>query len=159
MPWMINDLKDMIKRLIYTVLGMVVIFSSVAHAQDAKVGSQSVPMEVKLPHSLEKTVRKIQYDLLGSEKGASRIKVVDENCLHLQFNFSPSQTVRQDDWQVVVAPGFTPSFHWAPHLTPTDSHIIDQHVFRSPALIVADDRQVITLIPDLDMMKKRTPVR
>lgn len=148
----------MIKRLIYTVLGMVMIFSSVVHAQDARVGSQSLPMELKLPRSLEKAVRKIQYDLLGNEKGTSRIEVVDENCLHIQFNFSPGQTVRQDDWQVVVIPGFTPSFHWTPHLTPTGSHIIDQHVFRSPALIVADDRQVITLIPDLDIMKKGTPV-
>ena len=36
---------------------------------------------------------------------------------------------------------------------------IDQHVFRSPALIVADDHQTLILIPDLDIMQKGTPVR
>ena len=55
--------------------------------------------------------------------------------------------------------GFLPSFHWAPHLTPTDRNVIDQHVFRSPALIVADDHQTLILIPDLDIMQKGTPVR
>jgi hypothetical protein len=44
-------------------------------------------------------------------------------------------------------------------LTPTDNHVIDQHVFRSPALIVTDKEQTLVLIPDLEIMKKGTPVR
>lgn len=137
----------------------MMIFPCMVHAQEMRIANQSSPVELKLPRSLKKAVQKIQYDLLGDEKGTVRIEMVDENCLYIQFNFSPGQTIRQDDWQVVVTPGFIPSFHWAPHLTPTARHIIDQHVFRSPALIAADDRQVVTLIPDLDMMKKETPVR
>jgi hypothetical protein len=60
---------------------------------------------------------------------------------------------------MTLTPGFTPSFHWSPHLTPTPHHIIDQHVFRSPALIVSDEQQVLALIPDLNMMREGTPVR
>lgn len=149
----------MMKRLIYSVLTTVLVFSSLLQAQNAEMQNLPLPMEVKLPGMWQKTISKIQYDLLGNEKGISQIEAVNENCLHIQFCFSLNQTVRQDDWQVVVTPDFSPSFHWAPHLTPTPRHIIDQHVFRSPALIAADDRQVITLIPDLDIMKKGTPVR
>jgi len=149
----------MMKRLIYSVLTTVLVFSSLLQAQNAEMQNLPLPMEVKLPGMWQKTISKVQYDLLGNEKGISQIEVVNENCLHIQFCFSLNQTVRQDDWQVVVTPDFSPSFHWSPHLTPTPRHIIDQHVFRSPALIAADDRQVITLIPDLDIMKKGTPVR
>ena len=149
----------MMKRLIYSVLTTVLVFSSLLQAQNAEMQNLPLPMEVKLPGMWQKTISKVQYDLLGNEKGISQIEVVDENCLHIQFCFFLNQTIRQDDWQVVVTPDFSPSFHWAPHLTPTPRHIIDQHVFRSPALIAADDRQVITLIPDLDIMKKGTPVR
>ncbi len=149
----------MMKRLIYSVLTTVLVFSSLLQAQNAETQNLPLPMEVKLPGMWQKTISKVQYDLLGNEKGISQIEVVNENCLHIQFCFSLNQTVRQDDWQVVVTPDFSPLFHWAPHLTPTPRHIIDQHVFRSPALIAADDRQVITLIPDLDIMKKGTPVR
>lgn len=101
----------------------------------------------------------IECDALGGQKGKSRVKVLNKNCVHVKITFSTDGTVRQDDWQVAVTPGFSPLFHWAPHLTPTGKHIIEQHVFRSPALIVSDDKQVITLIPDLDIMKKGTPVR
>ncbi|WP_298649417.1 hypothetical protein [uncultured Proteiniphilum sp.] len=149
----------MIKELIFSILTVVMTFSSMLQAQEEERLDQFPAVEVKLPRSLENAVGKIQYDLLGNEKGTSRIEVVDENCLHVQFSFSPAQTVRQDDWQVAVTPAFSPSFHWAPHLTPTGRHIIDQHVFRSPALIVSGDRQVITLIPDLDILRKGTPVR
>lgn len=149
----------MMKRLIYALLVMMVVLPSVLRAQDVRITNQSPAVELELPPSLENAVRKIQHDLLGNEKGRSRIKVIDKNCLHIRFSFSPGQTLPQDDWQVVVTPGFTPSFHWAPHLTPTDRHVVEQHVFRSPALIAADGQRVITLIPDLDILLHGTPVR
>lgn len=147
------------KWLIYIVLVLVLASSCVFQPKDEKSADQSTAVALKVPRSFRSTIGKIQYDLLGREKGISRIEVVNEHCLHITIKFSPNQTVQQDDWQVAVTPEFTPSFHWAPHLTPTDGHIIDQHVFRSPALIMANDQQVITLIPDLDIIKKGTPVR
>lgn len=148
----------MIKRVIYIVFGLVMA-SSCVQSKDVKSEDQSHKVVLKVPKPLRNAVEKIEYDLLGGEKGTSTIKVIDDNCFYIQLSFSSDQIVRQDDWQVAITPGFIPSFHWAPHLTPTNRHIIDQHVFRSPALIMADDRQVITLIPDLGIMKKGTPVR
>ena len=93
----------MIKRIIYTVLGIMMIFPCMVHAQEMRIANQSSPVELKLPRSLKKAVQKIQYDLLGNEKGTIRIEMVGKNCLHIQFTFSPDKTVKQDDWQVVIS--------------------------------------------------------
>lgn len=76
--------------------------------------------------------------------------------VHLQWQLNAS--VAQDDWQLIIQPRFKPSFHWAPHLTPTNQHIIAQHVFRSPALIVSAASQQLTIIPDLDLLSKKPDV-
>lgn len=114
---------------------------------------------ISVPHSFGKAVEHMQYDRLGDERGKSWVRMIDRNTLHVKLTFSLDQQLRQDDWQLTLTPAFTPSFHWSPHLTPTDNHVIDQHVFRSPALIVAEKEQVLALIPDLNMMQRGTPVR
>lgn len=118
-----------------------------------------VKQNIELPPTFDKVIKQIQYDKIGGEKGESKVTVIDENTLYLRITFSIPEETLQDDWRVVVTPGFKPDFHWAPHLTPTDNHIIEQHVFRSPALILNDDSRAFILIPDLDIMKKETPVR
>jgi len=65
-----------------------------------------------------------------------------------------ADSARQDDWKVSIRPAFTPNLHWAPHLTPSDSNIIAQHVFRSPALIMSGEKKQIAVVPDLDLIKK-----
>ncbi len=65
------------------------------------------------------------------------------------------EAVAQDDWRIDVEPAFVPDFHWAPHLTPTARNVIDQHSFRSPALIVSGPSCTLTLIPDLDLLLSR----
>lgn len=106
------------------------------------------------PKNFSKAIDAIQYDLLGIERGKSHVKVIDNNTLYINLSFSLKNSVQQGDWRIAVKPDFLPSFHWAPHLTPTDRNVIDQHVFRSPALIVADDHQTLILIPDLDIMQR-----
>lgn len=54
------------------------------------------------------------------------------------------------DWQLRVLPRFTPAFYYTPHLTPTEQHVIDMHVFRSPVVMMGDDRTVVCLLPVLD---------
>jgi hypothetical protein len=77
----------------------------------------------------------------------------------MTLRFTLDQEIQQNDWQLHLHPAFSPSFHWAPHLTPTDEHIIDQHSFRSPALVVHNEKRLLTMIPDLDKMSSGTPVR
>ncbi|MFA7103718.1 MAG: hypothetical protein WC165_01020 [Dysgonamonadaceae bacterium] len=114
---------------------------------------------IKTSFPKDQVTQNIHYDQLGKSKGKTKITVINDNCLHVKISFKLDKSLQQNDWQVVVTPRFKPSFHWSPHLTPTADHIIDQHVFRSPALIVSDNEQMMALIPDLDIMKKGTPVR
>ena len=147
------------KKLIYSVLFLYIAFSSLLQAHEPGRRNQTSSVVVKLPHSFENEIGEIQYDQLGNEKGTCRIEVLSDSCLHVKISFKLDELLRQDDWQITLHPGFTPSFHWSPHLTPTPHHVVDQHVFRSPALIVSDEQQMLALIPDLDIMSLGTPVR
>jgi len=40
------------------------------------------------------------------------------------------------DWQLNVRPCFVPDFFYTPHLTPGEGYAVDQHVFRTPALMM-----------------------
>ena len=63
--------------------------------------------------------------------------------------------VRQDDIAVEIALGLEPDFHWLPHLAPEDGYVAAQHVFRSPAVIVAEGASVLAIVPDLDLVGDR----
>lgn len=112
-----------------------------------------------LPYKISAAVESIQYDRLGNERGKSFIKSVDDNTLYVKLSFILKEEVKQKDWHISVSPNFIPTFQWAPHLTPTDDNVIDQHVFRSPTLIMGDGVNTLILIPDLDIMQEGTPTR
>lgn len=116
----------------------------ILHAQESP---QAAP-------ELMKFIDAIAYDSLENERGDLVVEKIREGLYHVKILFSLSDTVHQDDWQVRIRPSFSPSFNWAPHLTPEPTNIIDQHVFRSPALIVSNKEQVLSLIPDLDIINK-----
>ena len=113
----------------------------------------------KFPANMKKAIESMHYSLLGNQVGKQQIQKIDNNTVHVKISFSLDNTVSKYDWQLNVKPGFVPDFHWAPHLTPSGNNIIDQHVFRSPTLIVSDESQVLMLIPDLNIMQQGTPVR
>ena len=111
------------------------------------------------PNRIQQAVDNITYQLLGNQKAAVVTRLVDKNTIQIKLSFHLTDSVAQDDWQLNLKPGFRPRFNWAPHLTPTDKNIIAQHVFRSPALIAADDKLLLIVVPDLDILNKRPPVR
>lgn len=47
---------------------------------------------------------------------------------------------------------------WLPHLKARRSHLIGQHVFRSPALIIQKGRWAASLIPNLDLLARDMPI-
>lgn len=104
-------------------------------------------------------VADMQFDELGGMKPEVSCERVARDIYKVNLSWNLPQEVKQDDWQARITPAFAPTFNWAPHLTPTDQNIIDQHVFRSPALIVQDGSRTLMLIPDIDIMKAGTPVR
>ncbi len=80
------------------------------------------------------------------------IRKISDNLQHVTFTYQIDEVAKQDDWKVILNPDFIPTFHWAPHLTPTKNHVIDQHVFRSPALIISNPKRVVMVIPDLEII-------
>lgn len=112
----------------------------------------------ELPGEFGSVIESILYDNLANLNGTNEIQQINSNTIHVKLAFDLTAGFSQNNWQMDVTPSFVPSFHWAPHLTPGDNNIIDQHVFRSPALMMSDNKKVLMLIPDLDIMKKGTPV-
>ncbi|MGG4102473.1 hypothetical protein AAXB25_00980 [Paenibacillus lautus] len=99
-------------------------------------------------------VKQWDYDHIGQAAPKVSLHQLDEDTIHCILTFELEQEIQQDDWQMRLEPAFLPHFHWAPHVTPTSRHVMDQHCFRSPALIVHDDTRTLMLIPDLDLITK-----
>lgn len=113
----------------------------------------------ELPEVLMDYLTSVDYGTIGGKPPEVSYQVFTDSLVKISLTWDLQDTVRQDDWQVVVSPAFKPDFHWAPHLTPTNDHIIAQHLFRSPALIVSSAEKQLTIVPDLDLLlKKTTPV-
>lgn len=110
------------------------------------------------PKELEGYVSEFSFDSLGSAEPDIAYEVLSENLVKVTVRWELTDSLQQDDWQMRLSPAFNPDFHWAPHLTPTDEHIIAQHVFRAPALIMATSDKQLSIIPDLDLLKQDQPV-
>jgi len=48
----------------------------------------------------------------------------------------------------------SPDHIWLPHLSPYHDTVIGDHAFRSPAIVLADAKKVLVLIPDVDDVRK-----
>ncbi|MEJ0034061.1 MAG: hypothetical protein WDO15_28685 [Bacteroidota bacterium] len=94
-------------------------------------------------------ISSFEVDSLQNNDHEIRWTDIDSTLSKVEIVWHLKDTVRQADWKVQITPNFKANFHWQPHLTPTDNHIIAQHVFRAPALILADSVKQLTLIPDL----------
>lgn len=113
----------------------------------------------QLPRAYQQSISTIHIDQLAGVEARSEIQIINNNLLKVNLVFDLPEPTVQDDWQIRIKPSFEPTFNWAPHLTPTDSHVIDQHVFRSPSLIVTNKDRGIVIIPDIDILSKGSPVR
>lgn len=114
---------------------------------------------IVLEPRLRRYIAGISCDLIGGTAPAASVREMEPGIWSVALTFRLPDAVSQDDWRLRVVPGFQPDFHWAPHLTPTDEHIIDQHSFRSPAILARGSSRLVVMIPDLDMMSRGTPVR
>ncbi|HVY74870.1 MAG TPA: hypothetical protein VG890_08585 [Puia sp.] len=113
----------------------------------------SQPGEETLPALLKDFVSSIQYGKLGGAAPVVKYEPAGTNGIHVELSWELKDSVHQDDLQIAVQPAFQPTFHWAPHLTPTNDNIIAQHVFRTPALIVQSAGRQLILVPDLDILR------
>lgn len=114
---------------------------------------------ISIPSGLASYVGLIHAGALGGVETRVETTAEPDGTTRIRLAFELPAPVQQDDWRVTIEPAFVPTFHWSPHLTPTDRHVVDQHSFRSPALVVASKRRVLALVPDLDLMLQGSSVR
>jgi hypothetical protein len=97
-------------------------------------------------------VSSIAHDSLQSLQPEISLQDIDTNLYRIEFKYTITDSIHQDDWHITIKPSFDGTFHWQPHLTPTDNHIVAQHVFRAPAVIVGNDQKQLVVIPDLKLI-------
>jgi hypothetical protein len=134
--------------------------------------------DAPLPDKMQAYIRNIHFGKIGDARPVVEYRFVGEetsaaapnvpgggagsgqkgpSVYHVSVSWNLADTVQQDDMQIIIHPFFPAVFHWAPHLTPTDEHIIAQHVFRAPALIAASGKKQVIIVPDLDILKHGSP--
>ncbi|MGJ7032929.1 hypothetical protein [Niabella hirudinis] len=110
------------------------------------------------PGLLKKYIRDIQTDEVEAAQKVVTVKAVSDNIYHVSVVWKFQKPVKRGAVSLRVIPAFVPSFNWAPLLTPDSMHVIAQHVFRAPALIVAGDTKLLAVIPDLDLLQNESAV-
>ncbi|WP_300599299.1 hypothetical protein [Niabella sp.] len=118
----------------------------------------SVGAAEPVPPAFQAYIKEIRPDKIGNTPGRITYQAVASDRLYIRITWNLPASVPQDGLDVSVVPSFIPGFNWAPLLTPENHHVIAQHVFRAPALIVADDAKLLSVIPDLDLLQKGSPV-
>ena len=116
-------------------------------------------LSIDVPPELRSCVASIRADALGGVEPLVEVVREPGDVLRFRLTFDLPQPVAQDDWRIDIEPAFAPDFHWSPHLTPTPRHVVDQHSFRSPALIASAPGCTLALVPDLDLLLEGAPVR
>lgn len=121
----------------------------------------TAPKELQeaLPTKFKNLISSIKIDKLDVNEAQYKIETIDEQTLRVELIFDLPEEVQQDNWNVKINPSFTPTFNWAPHLTPTNNHVIDQHVFRAPTLITSNDNKGLVVIPDINLIEENSPTR
>lgn len=112
-----------------------------------------------IPSTFKDLIAEIKFDSLGNIRPEIDYEVIDSNLLRVSLFFDLKEAIQQDDWKVTITPAFTPDFHWSPHLTPTDYHIVPQHIFRAPALIMtnSNENKRIVMMPDINLIEENGP--
>ncbi|MCD9020714.1 hypothetical protein [Cohnella silvisoli] len=107
---------------------------------------------VALDKDFKPFIGTLTCDWLGNARPDIQVSYPSAGMAKVRIRFTLDEEVQQDDWRVEIRPVILPTFHWSPHLTPTSEHVIDQHSFRSPALIVHDGAKLLSIVPDLDVL-------
>jgi hypothetical protein len=88
---------------------------------------------------------------LGSLLPEVSVTDAGEGWRRVRMRWQLQEPIQQDELAIAFHLGLDPDFWWAPHLAPEENNAIAQHVFRSPALIVARGADTLVLVPDLDI--------
>lgn len=112
----------------------------------------------QIPTALQPFVAAIKADKIGTTQPTVQISSLGGERYYVGVSWLVKTRVHQDDVQVTIRPAFMPSFHYSTHASPGTNHIVAQHVFRSPTMIVSGNDKLLTILPDLDLLQQQTPV-
>lgn len=121
--------------------------------------SENDMLDISIPKPFRDYIARLECRRLGGHIPEVFFSRIEKDLFHIRLSYDLDTEVVQDDWQFLIVPSFDPDFHWAPHLTPREGLVMDQHCFRSPALITKSDNRLAAVVPDLDLMLEGTPVR
>jgi len=107
------------------------------HAPQVRT-SEDGRFQVSLPEGLSPYIQTLRFDPLGENQPVVEIRKIRGGLFHIHVVFELNKDLTRENWRLEITPGFVPDFHWSPHLTPSEGTVVDQHAFRSPALIAAD---------------------
>lgn len=80
---------------------------------------------------------------------------VGDGWRRIRMEWELAEPVAQDTVAAELTLALEPDFWWAPHLAPYEGFCIAQHVFRSPALIAAQGKRTVVVVPDLEICGNR----
>jgi len=130
----------MTKYYLWLLIALTVVACSDKKEQSGKVFKQYV--------------ENIKIEQIGENSPELLVREVSNGLYKVNAKVRLDEEITQKGWTINIYPAFKSTFHWAPHLTPTNDHIISDHVFRAPALICSSPEKLITLIPDLELRNK-----
>lgn len=157
---LIDNVRSITNKIhIPKAAGLVVIVGLLICAVGcARLDEDKAHVRITLPPDLLPFIV-LSCDKLGGRAPEAEVERIGAGLFRIRLTFDLESPEVQDDWQCRLRLSFTPDFHWSPHLTPESQHIVDQHAFRSPALIATSRDRMLALVPDLDIMTAGTPVR
>ncbi len=94
-------------------------------------------------------------DLPGGIAPRVTTEAIDAMWTRVRVQWRLDAPLETDEAAVALHVLLDPDFWWAPHLAPEPGYVIAQHVFRSPALIAAQGRNTLVVVPDLDLCGQR----
>lgn len=115
--------------------------------------TDNISYRQKLPDKLTPYIRNIKIDTINESKFDLSFESIDDKTFKVNAKLFVNKDVQTEGWAINIFMGFKGNFHWTPHLTPSDNHIISDHVFRAPAIISSSEDKILTLIPDLDVRR------
>ncbi|MCL3781851.1 hypothetical protein EMN47_15810 [Prolixibacteraceae bacterium JC049] len=131
-------------RLLVKILAVCMITGTFVSCQKA-----SKPGEANIPKEIKAYIEQITADVPQEGKVDYTFNKIEENLFRVEVKLKITEDFKGKGWSLNLTPAFEQDFTWACHLTPTDKHIIADHVWRSPALIWTSKDKELMVVPDL----------
>ena len=115
--------------------------------------------KIRVPEEYRSFIREVTYQKIGDYHPEIVWTKKSGNMVELAIEYLFESDTPVDDWNIRILPAFNPDFYWTPHLTPDEDSVIDMHVFRTPALILGNEKFVLSTIPNVEKMRNNHKYR